>query len=139
LRVNFVEADTYKFSLRRWPEESRATLGAALFDAESGMPYTSIRINGKALAYQTAFLRIGGTLHQVAVDLGKEAAEFELNIPAGQTELTAYFELEDSTKSQAYYIVVDNNLSATTLYNNCDFGGNRISLGEGEYPDMLSE
>ena len=40
-------------------------------------------------------------------DNNAQSADMVLEIPQGKTELLAYFEMEDDTESNAFYVVVE--------------------------------
>jgi hypothetical protein len=105
--VDFVEDGTYKFSLRRWPAESGLALGAAIQDATPSTPYMDARIDGKAMKFSKAYLKIGEDEYETDLDNTAGAAEIEAEVKKGETELVAYFDLEDGTQSNAFYVYVE--------------------------------
>lgn len=102
LRVE--RAGRYRISLRRWPAEAAAALGASL-PAGPGVPgMTAARETpGKAFDIRAAGIEIGDIKLEKPVDLGSEAAVFEAQLPKGSARLLAYFNLADGTKIGAYY------------------------------------
>lgn len=105
--VQFVEAGKYKFSLRRWPAESGLALGAAITDAIPPTPYTDGRIDGNAMQFTKAHLKIGEQTYSTDLDNTAPAAVIEAEVSTGETELLAYFDLEDGTQSNAFYVYVE--------------------------------
>lgn len=105
--VKFVEAGKYKFSLRRWPAESGLTLGAAVNDATSPTPFMDGRIDGKAMQFKKAYLKIGEREYATDLENTAQAAVIETEVPRGETEILAYFDLEDGTQSNAFYVYVE--------------------------------
>lgn len=105
--VNFVKAGKYKFSLRRWPAESGLALGAAIQDATPATPFMDGRINGKAMKFAKAYLKIGEDEYSTDSDNGEQGATIEAEVTTGETELLAYFDLEDGTPCNAFYVYVE--------------------------------
>ncbi len=105
--VNFVKAGTYKFHLRRWPAESGLALGDETLDAVEPTPYTNGSMNGKAMKFTKAFLKVGDQLMETIVDNNKESAVIEMNVPIGETDLIGYFTMQDGVKCNAFYIYVE--------------------------------
>ena len=105
--VNFVSSGKYNFKLRRWPSESKEALGAAISDEIPATPTTDGRINGKAMKFKKAFLKIGDQEVSVAVDNAKNSADLEITVDKGKTELLAWFEMENGTLSNAFYVNVE--------------------------------
>ena len=105
--VKFIEAGTYKFSLQRWPAESGLALGASVNDASSSTPFMDGRIDGKAMTFSKAYLKIGAKEYSSDLDNNAQAATIEVEVPRGETELLAYFDLEDGTQSNAFYVYVE--------------------------------
>lgn len=105
--VDFVEAGTYRFHLRRWPAESQLALGAGIDDAVDPTDYTEGSIAGKPMRFTNAHLKVASQEATIEVDNDKESAVLEMEVPEGQTELTAYFDLESGERSNAFYIYVE--------------------------------
>lgn len=106
LRVE--RAGRYRISLRRWPAEAGATLGAAL-PAGAGVPgMTAARETpGKAFDIRAAGIEFGDLKLEKQIDAGSEAAVFETRLPEGSGRLMAYFKLADGAKIGAYYAYVE--------------------------------
>ena len=107
--VNFVNDDTYKIKLTRWPIESGLALGAAIDDEIAATETTDPRKKGNAMKFKKAFIKIGDQEKSVVVDNSKQSADFELTLEKGKTELLAWFELENGTKTNAFYVNVEKN------------------------------
>lgn len=105
--VNFVSAGKYRFHLRRWPSESGLALGAALDDGKPETLYEAPISNGKSMKFARAYLKIADNSMEVAVDNTIEAAILEMEVPEGKTELLAYFDMEDGTPCNAFYVDVE--------------------------------
>ncbi len=105
--VNFVKEGTYKFSLRRWPAESQAALGAEINDTEPGTPFMDDRIKGEAMQFSKAYLQIGEDAYSAELDNAAQAVTIEADVKTGETELLAYFDLEEGGKSNAFYVYVE--------------------------------
>ncbi|ANW97481.1 hypothetical protein AXE80_08850 [Wenyingzhuangia fucanilytica] len=105
--VNFVEGGKYKFYLRRWPKESGLALGAATKDGVKPTLYTEEVIDGKAMKFKKAYLKIGNHLIETSVDNEKTAAVLEMEVPKGKTSLLAYFDMENGILSNAFYVDVE--------------------------------
>lgn len=109
--VNFVKPGNYNFKLRRWPMESGVALGAEIDDERPETSSTDIRIKGKAMKFKKAFLKIGDKEISVNVDNTAQSADLEFTVEAGKTELLAWFEMEDGTLSNAFYVNVENSIN----------------------------
>ncbi|KJD36360.1 hypothetical protein PW52_04995 [Tamlana sedimentorum] len=106
--VNFVRAGKYKFHLRRWPSESGLALGAELKDGRAATRNTEAIVNGKAMQFKKAYVKVGEAEKvSVAVDNNAEAAVLEMEVPKGETKLLAYFDMVDGTPCNAFYIDVE--------------------------------
>ena len=107
--VNFVQEGKYKISLRRWPVESGLALGEAVNDAVPSTPFMDGRIDGKSMKFSKAFVKIGEEEYTVGVNNTGQTATMEVEVEKGETELLAYFDLEDGGQSNAFYIYVERN------------------------------
>lgn len=105
--VNFVKAGTYRFHLRRWPSESGLALGAELNDEKAETLYEAPIAHGKSMKFKKAYLKIADKNVEVDVDNGLEAAILEMEVSEGETELLAYFDMEDGTPCNAFYVDVE--------------------------------
>ena len=106
--VNFVESGSYTFKLTRWPMESGEALGAVIDDVRPETATADPRIKGKAMKFKKAFLKIGDKEVSVDVDNTAQSADLQLTIEEGKTEMLAWFEMEDGTVSNAFYVNVEN-------------------------------
>ena len=109
--VNFTQSGTYKIRLSRWPDESGYALGAAINDEVKGTSFTDPRIHGKALTFKKAFLKIGEKEYAVDVNNTDKSAPIEIEVDKGQNDLTAWFEMEDGTLTNAFYVYVEKELN----------------------------
>ena len=105
--VNFLEAGKYRFQLRRWPVESGLALGSEILDEVSATPTRDGRINGKAMAFKKAYLKIGEQEYSANLNNLDQAASIEAEVEKGETELLAYFDLEQGGQSNAFYVYVE--------------------------------
>ncbi|MDN3663895.1 arylsulfatase [Algibacter miyuki] len=105
--VNFVKAGKYKFHLRRWPAESGLALGAAIADGEPATSNKEAIVDGKSMKFAKAHLKIADKIVDIEVDNNLEAAVLEMEVVKGETELLAYFDMEDGTPCNAFYIDVE--------------------------------
>ena len=106
--VNFVKPGSYTFKLTRWPMESGVALGAEINDAIPETATTDPRIKGKAMKFKKAFLKIGDKQVAVDVDNTAKSADLQLTVEEGKTEMLAWFEMEDGSVSNAFYVNVEN-------------------------------
>ena len=130
--VEVVELGTYRFDLRRWPEEEDAPITGGLAGGEP-IPFSkiSIRANegesgkedgascetslkeriswggGVALPVRRARIAIGGEEAYKEVAADEEAISFTLPLPAGGTHLQTWFEMEGGKDLGAYYVYVE--------------------------------
>lgn len=105
--VNFTKDGTYKFHLTRWPKESKLALGSEILDSIPATANLNANINGKSMKFKQAYLKIGEQLHSVEVNNLDQAAIIEAQVTKGESELVAYFDLEDGGQSNAFYIYVE--------------------------------
>ena len=105
--MNFVTAGTYKFSLRRWPVESGLALGSEILDGVEATAYTNKIIDGKAMQFVKAHLIIDDQHVESVVNNQAESATLEMTVPGGETELLAYFDMEDGVECNAFYVYVE--------------------------------
>ena len=105
--VNFVSEGTYRFHLRRWPKESGLALGEEVNDAISSTLVTDGRVNGKALKFTRASIEVAGKKAEVMVDNTKEAAVIEITVPKGEADLSAYFDIKNGGKTNAFYVYIE--------------------------------
>jgi len=106
--VNFVKPGNYTFKLRRWPMESGVALGAEINDELPETETTDPRIKGEAMKFKKAFLKIGNQEVSMNVDNSAQSADLQFTVEEGKTELLAWFEMEDGTLSNAFYVNVEN-------------------------------
>lgn len=106
IAVNFVSDGTYTFNISRWPEESGFALGQELNDEIPATASTDARIKGKAMKFKKAYLKIGEKKYTLDVDNTAQSVDFEVKVAEGKQELTAWFDLEDGTPTNAFYIYV---------------------------------
>jgi hypothetical protein len=93
--------------LSRWPEESGLALSDALNDEISGTAFTDSRESGKSLKFKTAYLKIGDREYFIEVDNSQKAVSFVIDTSKGETDLTAWFEMENSKLTNAFYVYVE--------------------------------
>ncbi|WP_158850648.1 arylsulfatase [Algibacter sp. L1A34] len=105
--VNFVKAGKYKFHLRRWPSESGLVLGAEIKDGKPATSHTEAIVDGKSMKFSKAYVKVGDNIVDVDVDNNLEAAVLEMEVAEGETELVAYFDMEDGTPCNAFYVDVE--------------------------------
>lgn len=105
--VNFVKAGKYRFKFRRWPLESGLALGAGLTDGTPETLYTAAIADGKPMKFTKAYLKIADKSVEVDVDNDVQAAILEMEVVQGETELLAYFDMEDGTPCNAFYVDVE--------------------------------
>lgn len=105
--VEFAESGTYKFSLRRWPEESGLDLGVPVRDGVGATAYTDKIIDGNAMRFTSAHLKVGDQMIETRVNNDTGSAILEMTVEEGPTELLAYFTMENQEKSNAFYVYVE--------------------------------
>jgi arylsulfatase A-like enzyme len=105
--VNFTQKGSYKISISRWPEESGLALGSEANDEVKETAYTNARSKGKSLKFKKGFLKIGEKEYSFEVDNNEKDASITVEIEKGETDLTAWFEMEDGTLTNAFYVYVE--------------------------------
>ena len=73
----------------------------------SATPTRDGRINGKAMAFKKAYLKIGEQEYSANLNNLDQAATIEAEVEKGETELLAYFDLEEGGQSNAFYVYVE--------------------------------
>ncbi len=82
--VEVKRAGRYRITLRQWPREA-----------------------GRALVGERAVLEIAGERREAAIEPGATGAEFELELPAGRTELRTQIVAADGGVGGAYFVDVE--------------------------------
>jgi hypothetical protein len=108
--VNFIETGSYTFKLGRWPAESGKALGAEILDERAATINTDPNINGKSMKFKKAFVKIGDQ-EEVSIDVNNlsQTADITLEVAKGKTALLTWFELENGTLTNAFYVNVQKN------------------------------
>ncbi len=92
--VEIATAGRYQFRLRRWPQEL-------------DLPITAAPSGAAAIRANEARLKIGGFDVREPIPASAAYVEFELDLPAGPTELQTWFSDADHGESRgAYYVYV---------------------------------
>lgn len=123
--VDVRETGSYRFTLRRWPEEEDAEITAGLGEGKP-VSWTELRIDsdgeaasaaswkerirwggGVALPVHRAGIAIAGKEAWTSVSAGDDSASFVLSLPEGGTHLQTWFQLEDGRQLGAYYVYVE--------------------------------
>ncbi len=105
--VNVVAEGEYEVRLRRWPEETGLAIDAALAPGAAVPGAKAFRTTpGKSIQPVKATLAIGERHQEIAVTSGAKEVTFTLQLPSGQTRMTALFTTADGTQYGAYYAYV---------------------------------
>jgi hypothetical protein len=91
--VRVARAGKYQISLRRWPREVDA-------------PITARVGAGRAIAADSACLRIGEYDRQQPITADTRVVTFEMSLPAGSTRLQTWLTADDGSSRGAYYVSV---------------------------------
>lgn len=59
------------------------------------------------MKFKKAYLKIGDKKVETSVDNNKTAAVLEMEVPAGKTNLLAYFDMENGKTTNAFYVDVE--------------------------------
>lgn len=106
--VNVVAAGNYEVRVRRWPEESGASIRQAIppgADVPGQTPFRSTP--GKAVAAVRATLTVGEqTWNSEAIAPGDHETVFRVALKAGRTRLSTRFFTADGTEYGGYYAYV---------------------------------
>jgi hypothetical protein len=92
--VEVARAGTYRFELRRWPEETGAPIRGALPTV------------GKRLDIVRASLRVQDFNQTIPVDEAMTAAAFEVDLQVGPADIAASFSTKDEQQTGAYFVIV---------------------------------
>ncbi|GAA4940548.1 hypothetical protein GCM10023314_11740 [Algibacter agarivorans] len=82
-------------------------LGAESLDDYEALPYQDANIKGEAMKFTKAYLKIGDKQIVSTVDNTKNTAILEIEVEQGETDLAAYFDLENGGSSNAFYVYVE--------------------------------
>ena len=124
--LNVVVAGAYRFVLRRWPIEENAPIAAGLPGGQP-TPFGQLRLDqdleengqgaslkervrwggGIALPVRRARIAVAGQEASATVGRSDDGIAFTLSLPAGETHLQTWFELEDGADLGAYYVYVE--------------------------------
>jgi len=106
--LNVAEAGTYRITLLRWPKE----LGKKITEGiPAGEPVPGLKAYreepGKALAIQSAQIKIAGVEKEKPVTTEDVSVSFELELPAGKADLICNFVMKDGKKLGSFYAEVE--------------------------------
>lgn len=103
--INVAKAGRYRVSLRRYPHESGLALDAAapVPPAEPGVAHYP---PGQALHVRKAKIKIGDVEKEIDVQAGSKSADFELDLPAGDTALHTLFIDAEGQPYGAFYAYI---------------------------------
>ncbi len=103
------EAGTYEFTLRRWPEQTGAALGAKYEPSEKS-PSNRPKGKQKTVGFPTiaqAKLTIAGISGTIAADPTSTGATIRVEVPSGKTTLKAWFtDSEGKDLIGAFFVTV---------------------------------
>lgn len=112
--VNFVEAGTYEFHLRRWPKEIDLAIDASLEPGADVPGVKAMRTTpGKPIPAVKAELSIGESKNKEgklfytgSVKPGSKEVVYKMKVPAGKTRMSAVFKTAKGEVFGAYYVYV---------------------------------
>jgi arylsulfatase B len=103
--VDFAEAGTYEFELRRWPAEAGLPIIAAAMPGPDVPGVTAFRaVAGKPFAAISAQLRVGELSMDTPVAATDTQVSFIARLDVGKTRLAATFTDKDGVQVGAYYV-----------------------------------
>jgi arylsulfatase len=88
--VKVEEAGEYEFTLRRWPVQTGAALGAA-YEPSAKSPAYNVKETKSFPTIATAKLAIAGVMTETKVDPKATRATLRVQLPVGKTTLKAWF------------------------------------------------
>lgn len=89
--VNVEEAGDYEFTLRRWPEQTKAALGDK-YEPSARSPANKAKIVTRSFpSIAAAKIELGGVAAKEKADPKATGATFAVKLPAGKTTLKAWF------------------------------------------------
>lgn len=108
------EEGRYRFEVRRWPREADTAMTAGLPPASDpdieqiGRSNWKTDIPGMPLDIEQVELKLSGMdVLAKTVPPGAKSVEFEVDLPAGEVDLEAWFILGNTKRMGAYYVYVD--------------------------------
>jgi arylsulfatase len=93
--IQVEEAGEYEFTLRRWPEQTKAALGAA-YEPNAKSPKYNVKTTKSFPSIAAAKLEIAGVKGEAKADPKATGATVTVKLPAGKTTLKAWFADADS-------------------------------------------
>jgi len=108
--VDVVKAGTYRFALRRWPEELDLPIDAGISPeaASTLAPYGGGTVQCQTLTPAVARLKLFGREETLAVNEGDREATFTLRLEqTGVTQLEAWFADASGAEQGAYYVYAE--------------------------------
>lgn len=104
-QLNVAQAATYEIALRRWPKES----GLAITDPAPVMEgVDGTLMEGKALPAVKAWMQIGGSEQEMAVQSDDQSVTFTTDLVEGPTTLqTWWIDADNNRLAGAYYVTVE--------------------------------
>ncbi len=104
--VEVERAGRYRVSLRRWPEELTVQMDAKA-SAEFMKDCVYPGMEAVSLKLTRARLRLFEQDHCAGIAQDSEAAVFELDLPAGRTQMEAWMKDESGEERAAYYVTLE--------------------------------
>lgn len=105
--VNVVEDGEYEFRLRRWPDESNASIDQELPPGADVPGVKAFRTTpGKKINPVEATIQIGDKTMRSKVNPGDDQVVFNLKLKAGKKRLTTLFKTKDGAEFGAYFVYV---------------------------------
>ena len=106
--IDIAVAGTYRFELRRWPNEEDRSLSAGIEGELKS--YGDIKDGyggGAALHITRARLKVSDYEAETDVTGGEKGVTFTTDLNAGETEIQTWFDLKDGSSIGAYYVYID--------------------------------
>lgn len=99
------EAGSYRIEISRWPKEAEAKLAGSVPQGEP-VPGGEAYSEGKALPISEAGIQIAEQEMNTSVDDDQSLASFELDLPAGNTELISWYKDQQGNSYGGYYVYI---------------------------------
>ncbi|TWT72481.1 arylsulfatase [Crateriforma conspicua] len=108
--VDVASAGEYTIRLRRWPEEADRAIDSSLPPGADVPGVAAYRTRpGKAISPVNASVKIGESTAETLVKPGDKEVVLTMQLPAGQTQMSALFETAEGEVFGAYYAYVSRN------------------------------
>ncbi|MDF9798743.1 arylsulfatase A-like enzyme [Catalinimonas alkaloidigena] len=103
--LEVAEAGDYRIELSRWPKEADALISGTVARGDQ-IPGGEAYSVGKALPLTEAGIQIGEHKASSSIEDDQKLVGFEINLPAGKTELLSWYKDQQGNTYGGYYVYI---------------------------------